>query len=119
VALAAAGASAGLALAGPGWPAVWIALVGVAMGASAIGWNGVLLGEAARVSPAGQVGAATAALGVVFGLAMLAGPPAFSGLVALTGGYGAGFALCAASCLAALAFLRAAGRAISQSGSMG
>jgi MFS family permease len=112
LALGAAAASGALALAAPGWPASLVAMAGLAMGATAIGWNGVLLAEAARVSPAGQVGGATAALGVVFGLAMLVGPPAFSGLVALTGGYGAGFALCAASALAAFGFLRVAGRAI-------
>lgn len=85
----------GFALAGPGWPGFVVALLGMAMGATAIGWNGVLLGETARVAPEGQVGAATAALGFVFGAAMVVAPPLFSALVALGAGYGAGFALCA------------------------
>ncbi len=84
-----------LAMAGPGWPQAMIVLAGMAMGATAVGWNGVLLSEAARVVPPGRAGAATAALGVVFGAAMLVAPPAFSGLVAWTGGYAAGFFMCA------------------------
>jgi len=83
------------ALAGPGWPDGAVALLGAAMGATAVGWNGVLLGEVARVAPAGQVGAATAALGFVFGAAMVVAPPLFSALVGLGLGYGAGFAFCA------------------------
>ncbi len=82
------------ALAGPDWPDAAVALLGVAMGATAVGWNGVLLGEVARVAPAGQVGAATAALGFVFGAAMVVAPPLFSALVALGPGYAAGFAFC-------------------------
>jgi hypothetical protein len=46
------------------------------------------------------VGGATAALSFAFALTMLVAPPAFSGLVALTGGYSAGFLLCAAAALA-------------------
>jgi hypothetical protein len=38
---------------------------GIATGATAVAWNGVLLGEAARLVPAGQVGVATAVLGVM------------------------------------------------------
>jgi MFS family permease len=92
-------ACAALALAGPGWPGFFVALLGMAMGATAIGWNGVLLGEAARVAPAGQVGAATAALGFAFGATMVLAPPIFTGVVALGLGYAAGFGLCAAAAL--------------------
>ncbi|WP_431281799.1 MFS transporter [Humitalea sp. 24SJ18S-53] len=84
-----------LAVAGPGWPQAMIILAGMAMGATAVGWNGVLLAEAARVVPAGRAGAATAALGVVFGGAMLVSPSLFSALVQATGGYSAGFVMCA------------------------
>lgn len=92
-----AAASAALALAGPHWPGAAVAAAGIAMGATAIGWNGVLLGEAARLAPPGQAGAATAMLGVVFALVMLAAPSAFSLLVQTTGGYAAGFGFCAAA----------------------
>ncbi|MFN6999531.1 MAG: hypothetical protein ACK4ST_05800, partial [Elioraea tepidiphila] len=70
-------------------------LTEIAMGATAIGWNGVLLGETARLAPPGQAGAATAMLGVVFALVMLAAPSVFSLTVQATGGYAAGFGLCA------------------------
>lgn len=55
----------------------------------------MLLGEVARLAPTGRVGAATAALGFVFAGAMVVAPSGFSALVLATGGYGAGFTLCA------------------------
>lgn len=95
-----AASSMALAVAAPSWPREAVAAAGIAMGATAIGWNGVLLGEAARLAPPGQAGAATAMLGVVFALVMLAAPSLFSLLVQTTGGYAAGFGLCAAAGLA-------------------
>jgi MFS-type transporter involved in bile tolerance (Atg22 family) len=92
-----AAASLALAVATPCWPPAAVAAAGIAMGATAIGWNGVLLGEAARLAPPGQAGAATAMLGVVFALVMLVAPSLFSLLVQTTGGYAAGFGLCAAA----------------------
>jgi MFS family permease len=97
--LAAAVAALVLAAAGPGWPPVVVVVAGVVMGATAVGWNGVMLAEAARIAPAGQVGGATAALNFAFAVTMLVAPPAFSGLVGLTGGYAAGFLLCVAALL--------------------
>lgn len=100
------GAAAGgavLALAGPAWPVLPVVLAGMAMGATAVGWNGVMLAEAARIAPGGQVGAATSALSFCFGLTMLVAPPAFSGLVGLTGSYAAGFAMCVLATLAGAA----------------
>jgi MFS family permease len=101
--LGAAAGAAVLALAGPGWPVLPVVLAGVVMGATAVGWNGVMLAEAARIAPGGQVGAATSALSFCFGVTMLAAPPAFSALVALTGGYAAGFAMCAVAALGGVA----------------
>jgi MFS family permease len=96
----AAAAGLVLAAAGPGWPALPVVLGGIVMGASAVGWNGVMLAEAARIAPPGQVGAATAALSFAFGVTMLVAPPTFTALVALTGGYAAGFLFCVAAALA-------------------
>ncbi|WP_456305729.1 hypothetical protein, partial [Falsiroseomonas oryziterrae] len=95
-------ALAGLAMAaaGPGWPGALVVLAAIVMGATAVGWNGVMLAETARIAPAGQVGGATAALSFAFAVTMLVAPPAFSALVGLTGGYAAGFLLCAAAALA-------------------
>ncbi len=102
-------ALAGLALAaaGPGWPVGLVILAGIVMGATAVGWNGVMLAEAARIAPAGQVGGATAAVSFAFAVTMLVAPPAFSALVGLTGGYTAGFLLCVVAALGgAAAMLR-------------
>jgi MFS family permease len=103
--LAIGGACGLLALAGPGWPSLVIAVVAVAMGASAVGWNGVMLSEVARVAPAGRVGAATAALGFVFAGVMIIAPTLFSALVLSTGGFSLGFALCGLAGLAGAASL--------------
>ena len=95
----AAAAALLLAAAGPGWPGLLVALAGLVMGATAVGWNGVMLAETARIAPAGQVGGATAAVSFAFALTMLVAPPAFSALIGLTGGYAAGFLLCAVAAL--------------------
>ncbi|MCX7933377.1 MAG: MFS transporter [Rhodovarius sp.] len=99
-----------LAAAGPGWPVAVVVLTGIAMGASAIAWNGVLLAEVARLAPAGQVGGATAALGFAFSATMVAMPTAFSLLVATTGSYAPGFLMCALAAAAGLAALSASAR---------
>ncbi|WP_426954510.1 MFS transporter [Muricoccus radiodurans] len=83
-----------LALAGPSWPGLLVSLVGIVLGATAIGFNGVMLAEAARVAPAGRVGAATGAMQTVFSFTQIIMPAVFSGIVGLTGQYGAGFLLC-------------------------
>ncbi|WP_198371064.1 MFS transporter [Roseomonas rosulenta] len=107
--LGAAASGAALLLAGPDWPGLILTLAGMGMGATAIGWNGVFLAETARLAPAGQVGAATAAAGFVFGACMLVGPPAFSAMVQASGGYALGFGLCMATALLGAALIRGAG----------
>lgn len=94
-----AAAMAGAAAAGPGWPGVAVMALAAALGATAVGWQGMVLAEIARLAPAGRVGAATAAMGFAFALTMLFAPGAVSALVGLTGGYAAGFGLCAAAAL--------------------
>lgn len=111
--LATAASGVALLLAGPDWPGLLVALAGMAMGATAIGWNGVFLAETARLAPTGRVGATTAAAGFVFGACMLVGPPAFSALVQASGGYGMGFGLCAVTALAGAALLHG-GRAVAR-----
>ncbi len=94
--LAMVAAGVALAVAGPAWPVGLVVAIGIVMGASAVAWNGVLLAEVAHAAPPGLVGGATAALGFVFGATMVVMPTAFSALVAVTGGYTAGFLMCAA-----------------------
>lgn len=80
----------------PAWPyaAVWISTV--LFGASAIGWNGVYLAEAARLAPAGQVSAATSGSLFFTFLGVVVGPPVFAGVVALSASYALAFILFAA-----------------------
>jgi cyanate permease len=74
----------------------WVVAAGLAMGATAVSWNGVHLAEVARLAPKGNASQATA--GVLFccfsGLLVL--PGAFGAIVALTDNYDLGFYVAAA-----------------------
>jgi len=94
-----AASGAVFALVTPAWPILLVGAVTIAVGATAIGWNGVLIAEVARLAPAGAVGSATgAALSFTF-LGAVAAPPLFSAIVGGNGGYRAAF-LAAALCSA-------------------
>ena len=57
-------------------------------------WHGILLSETARLAPAGSARAVTGGV-LSFGqVGALLGPVAFSLLLRLTSGYGAGWGLC-------------------------
>jgi len=76
------------------WPVVAMGLVGAVLSATAMSWHGILLSETARLAPAGNTGAVTGGV-LSFGqIGALLGPFAFSLLLRLTSGYGAGWALC-------------------------
>ena len=76
------------------WPVVAMGLVGAVLSATAMSWHGILLSETARLAPTGSAGAVTGGV-LSFGqIGALLGPFAFSLLLRLTGGYGAGWALC-------------------------
>ncbi len=94
--LVALGVAAGLcSLATAAWPAgapVWPLLLVLALfGATAIGWNGVMLSEVARLAPPGRAGAVTGASGFITFAGVVCGPPAFALLAGVTGSYRAGF----------------------------
>ncbi|MCL4764114.1 MAG: MFS transporter, partial [Burkholderiales bacterium] len=82
-------------LATAAWPAgapVWPLLLVLALfGATAIGWNGVMLSEVARLAPPGRAGAVTGASGCITFAGVVCGPPAFALLAGVTGSYRAGF----------------------------
>ena len=88
-----------MALADPTWPGPLVTAAAMALGATAIGWNGVLLSEAARVAPQ-RAAAATGMVATLFAMAMVVAPTLFSTLVALTGSYVTGFLACALLALA-------------------
>lgn len=88
-----AGACAVLtAIAAPGWPDLAVYAVVVAFGATAIGWNGVMLAEVARLAPEGEAATTTATAGVVTFSGVVAGPTLFAALSAAAGTTRAGFA---------------------------
>jgi MFS family permease len=77
------------------WPMAAVGLVGAVVSATAVSWHGILLSETARLAPAGTVGAVTGGV-LSFGqIGAFAGPSVFSSLLAITGGYGIGWAVCA------------------------
>ncbi|MDM0107666.1 MFS transporter [Variovorax sp. J22R24] len=88
-------------------PAVLVLAVLVLFGASAIGWNGVYLAEAARQAPPGQASIATGGTLAVTYFGVVLGPPVFGLLATLFGSYRAGFvALALATAVCTVALLR-------------
>lgn len=86
-----------LALVGPGWPFALVLIVAAALGAVALGWNGVFLAEVARLAPVGSAGIATGgALALTFVGALL-GPPIFGAIIDMTGSYRVAFFVAAAA----------------------
>ena len=81
-----------------------LALLAV-FGATAIGWNGVVLAEVARMAPSGAVGMATGGSSALTFLGVVAGPPAFALVASLSGSYRHAYfalALLAVGCLVGL-----------------
>jgi MFS family permease len=94
----AGGMAASIALIGlvdTAWPVVAIGAVGAVLSATALSWHGILLSEAARLAPYGMIGSVTGGV-LSFGqVGALVGPLIFSLLLGLTGGYLAGWMICA------------------------
>jgi hypothetical protein len=77
------------------WPPFAMGLVGVVQSATALSWHGVVLSETARLAPAGKIAAVTGGV-LSFGqVGALVGPSVFALLLGLTGGYTAGWTVCA------------------------
>lgn len=95
LALGMAGSVAATGLFAADWSALAVGTVGAVVSATAVSWHGILLSETARLAPSGRVGAVTGGV-LSFGqIGALAGPFVFSLLLAVTGGYAAGWAVCA------------------------
>jgi len=100
-----AAASVVMALVAPDWPIVAIFAVAVVYGATAVGWNGVMLAELSRLAPTGEaVNATGGSLFFTFGGVML-GPALFGAWVASTGSYPSGFLILAGLGLTGAALL--------------
>ncbi len=100
-----AAASVTMALVAPHWHTVTIFAVAVVYGATAVGWNGVMLAELSRLAPAGQAVTATGgSLFLTFAGVML-GPTLFGAWVTATGSYPSGFLILAVLGLVGAALL--------------
>jgi hypothetical protein len=93
------------------WSTLAIAAVTVVVSATAMSWHGILLSEAARLAPAGRAGAVTGGV-LSFGqMGAFLCPSAFALLLRVTGGYAAGWAVCAIpAVLVGISLLRRGGR---------
>ena len=95
----------------PQWPALVLALLFIAFGASAVGWNGIYLAEVARSSPHGMVSVVTAGAAVWNYAGILIGPAAFATWYGWTGSYTITFGWLTIVAVLGLAFIVAARRA--------
>jgi predicted MFS family arabinose efflux permease len=95
----------------PQWPAFALALLFIAFGASAVGWNGIYLAEVARNSPQGTVSTVTAGASVWNYAGILIGPAAFATLYRSLGSYTITFGWLTVIAVLGLAFIAAARRA--------
>jgi predicted MFS family arabinose efflux permease len=75
----------------PVWPTWFIVAIVIFFGATAIGWNGVYLAEAARSAPEGRAGEATGGTLFFTFLGVVLGPSLFAAVVSLFDSYPGGF----------------------------
>jgi hypothetical protein len=77
------------------WSALAIGIVAGMLSATAMSWHGILLSESARLAPIGRAGSVTGGV-LSFGqMGAVLCPSVFSLMLRLTGGYTAGWAVCA------------------------
>lgn len=85
----------------PGMAYWQLLAIAILMTSTALGWQGVLLSEIARLSPPGQVGVATGGVLAFSSLGQILLPLTFSGILQATGSYSYGFLALSAPVLAA------------------
>lgn len=100
-----AGASVLAALFTAEWPMLAILAVSAALGATAIGWNGVYLSEVARLAPPGEAGRATGGCLFFTYVGVVVLPFLFGWLQRASGSYALCFLVAAAVCAAVAAVL--------------
>ncbi|MBI3041866.1 MAG: MFS transporter [Betaproteobacteria bacterium] len=103
-------ASVLLVLLDASWPKSLVMLLFFVLGASCVGWNGIVHAECARLSPPGMISLVAGGTSFfVFGGVML-GPTVFAAAYGVIGSYSATFALMVVLGVAALVLLRLARR---------
>lgn len=105
LALAAALACLAMYALGPGWPFAVLGLLGILVGASTSGWNGVFVAEIVRLAPPQMAGSVTGGVLVLAYLGSLVGPTLFAGMLGLLGSLPLTFAALAAVALAPVVLL--------------
>jgi MFS family permease len=90
------------------WPRPLVYVLFFVLGATASGWNGVFLGEVARVAPPGQVSPATGGALFFVNVGSVAAPIVFATAFSWLGRYSAAFALLVLPALIAFVCLRCA-----------
>lgn len=85
-----------------GWSLGWTLVAFVAMGATAIGWNGVFLAEVARLAPAGQASTATGGALFFTFAGVLIGPSVFAAVYARLQSYTGTFVVAAVLAVAGM-----------------
>lgn len=96
---------------GPHSSPVLIVAVLIGFGGVAIGWNGVIIAEAARLAPNGQIGAVTGGMMAFSFLGVVLGPGLFTTVFHALGSYTATFGLLSVCSLLGVAALVASMRA--------
>jgi MFS family permease len=92
------------------WARPWVYLLFFLLGASCVGWNGIVHAECARLSPPGMISLAAGGMSFfVFGGVML-GPPVFAVTHGIVGSYSETFWLMVVAGVAALGLLLLAHR---------
>jgi predicted MFS family arabinose efflux permease len=94
----------------PSWPLAAVLSVCAALGATAIGWNGVYLAEVARVAHPGEAGLATGGCLFFTFAGVVAGPHLFGVVERASGSYAVSFVAAAVVCGATGAALALSGR---------
>jgi hypothetical protein len=86
--------------ASPAWPITLLFAFAAAFGATAVGWNGVLLAEVARRAPPGLAGPATGGVLFFTFFGVVVTPPLFNVVLGIAGSYSAAYAVFALPALA-------------------
>jgi len=77
------------------WPPISILAVSVVLGASTIGWAGVVYGEVARRAPVGRTAEASGGITAFMFAGIVIGPAVFSAIVQIAGSFTAAYAVLA------------------------
>jgi MFS family permease len=100
------------------WPRPLLWAVSFGAGIIAAGWNGVYIGEVARVMPGPEVARATGGVSAFAYLGVVIGPAVFSAVVAITGSYGNAFLTVGTVALIPAMLLLRAPRGMKQTGAI-